>query len=456
MLGLFPRARAFRSHAFADSTLIVRAMKARGIAYDSDLCLFMQRGLVPLRHGAGTLRLPVFWEDDCHWDLTGADWQLERYLEEFFTPGLKILNVHPFSFAANVPDDAFYAREKHHATTATTEECLAFRHQGAGTRTFVTALLEAAAARGAAFKTLQEIADMADEPAPDHGRVTVHTESEHQEYRAMSDEQKQEFLRREYETRSATDPYATSRDYNARELEIDAIYGALGEPGAILDLGCGNGYTLLSLAERISGDGWDLRGVDFTETLILGARELARERSARLLTEPQFECADAVQYLRDQADESLDYLLTERFIQNLPTRELQLEVVREAARVLRPGGRYLMCEGSQAGHDGLNDLREAVGLARIPDTSPENVSSLRLDDPAIEAFATGEAGFVVADKVGFSLFFVIARVLHPLLVAPEAPRFNAPINDFAREIQRHAGAQAGVGSNVLWVLEKPA
>lgn len=454
VVGLYPGARAFRSHCFVDSTPIVRAMRDRGIRYDSNLCLFLQPDLVPLHHGAGTLRLPVFWEDDCHWDLTGADWDLEHHIDAFFTPGLKILNVHPFTFATNVPDGVFYSRVKQHATTLTPEECIELRYQGAGTRTFVTALLRAAVARGTRFNTLQEIAQMAERSEPDDGRVTVHTESEHRRYREMSDAEKQDFLRREYETRSPTDPYATSRDYNVRELEIDAIHRSLRGAGTVLDLGCGNGYTILSLAERITGDGWMLRGVDFTEPLVLGARQLAADRAASLHVVPEFECADAVQYLRGAGDGSTDYLVTERFVQNLPNTEMQHEVIREAARVLRPGGRYLMCEGSQDGHDGLNDLREAVGLARIPDTTPENVSSLRFDDRAIERYATDEAGLTVVDKVGFSTFFMITRVLHPLLVAPEEPRFDAPINDLAGLIQRHVELEPGVGSNVLWVLEK--
>ena len=84
------------------------------------------------------------------------------------------------------------------------------------------------------------------------------------------------------------------------------------------------------------------------------------------------------------------------------------------------------------------------------------MSSLRFADEEIERFAREEAGFVVADKIGFSTYFLISRVLHPLLVAPDSPRFDAPINDLARLIQLHDDPRPGVGSNVLWVLEKPA
>lgn len=154
---LFPQAAAFRSHCFVDSTHIARQMLARGIAYDSNLCLYLQPALVPLQHGTGIVRLPVFWEDDCHWDLTDGDWDVDRYLDRFLTPGLKIINVHPFPFAANVTSTEHYLRVKSHITTLTADNLDQVRHPGPGTRTFVTALIEALAERGARFHTLNEI-----------------------------------------------------------------------------------------------------------------------------------------------------------------------------------------------------------------------------------------------------------------------------------------------------------
>lgn len=268
----------------------------------------------------------------------------------------------------------------------------------------------------------------------------------------MTVEEKQEFLRREYEERDATDPYATSRDYNARELEILAIRRALGEPGRVLDLGCGNGYTLLALGAEL--EGFALSGIDFSPNLIDGAHRLLDARRGELKSIPVFVEGDAIALLAESADGSADYVITERFIQNMPTREVQLHVLRDIHRVLAPGGRLLMCEGSETGFDALNGIRDALGLAVIPPTSVENVSAMRFDDAEIERYAIEELGFHLADKTGFSTFFLIARVLHPLLVAPESPRFDAPINEFARKIQEHAPMLPGYGSNNLWVLEK--
>lgn len=286
------------------------------------------------------------------------------------------------------------------------------------------------------------------------GRVTVHSADEYRRYLEMTSEEKQEFLRLEYEQRDATDTYATSRDYNARELEILAISRALGEPGSVLDLGCGNGYTLLALGARL--EGWRLTGIDFSPNLVRGARALLDERRDALASPPQFVEGDAIAYLADTADAALDYVITERFVQNMPTADVQRQVLREIHRVLRPGGRLLLCEGSQTGFDALNEIRAALGLPVIPATSRENVSAIRFDDAQLERFVTDGVGFELVDKVGFSTFFLIARVLHPLLVAPDPPRFDAAINDLARQIQERSPMHPGYGSNSLWVLDKRA
>jgi SAM-dependent methyltransferase len=460
MFDLVPDAETFRSHCFVDSTGIVRQMLERGISYDSNLCLHLQPGLVPLHHGTGILRFPVFWEDDCHWDLTGGDWNVDRWLDRFLTPGLKILNVHPFAFAANITSTEHYRGAKSLITSLSARSAAAdVRHSGPGTRTFVTTLVCALLDAGARFYSLKELYSMstAKEHAAPHeggGRVTVHSEDEYRRYRTMTEEERQDFVRREYERRDAADPYATSRDYNARELEIVAIRGALGKAGTLLDLGCGNGYTLLVLGEALAG--WDLRGIDFSPNLIAGANRLLEERRSGLRSVPRFQEADAVAHLAGTPDASVDYVLTERFIQNLPSEQRQVEVIRDIRRILRPGGLLLMCEGSEDGFEALNDIREKMGLARIPSTSRENVSAIRFDENAIERVATAELGYRLRSKVGFSTFFLVTRVLHPLLVAPESPRFDAPINDLARQLQQHAPMLPGFGSNVLWVLEKPA
>ena len=52
------------------------------------------------------------------------------------------------------------------------------------------------------------------------GRVPRIVGGQLRRYRTMTDEERQSSSGREYEQRDPADPYATSRDYNARELEM--------------------------------------------------------------------------------------------------------------------------------------------------------------------------------------------------------------------------------------------
>lgn len=453
----FPSAKTFRSHAFADSSEIAQGMAQRGIRYDSNLCLYLQPNLIPLRHWSGIIRFPVFWEDDAHWLNSPDDWDLEKYVDSFFSPGLKIFNFHPFSVAANIPNQDYYLEIKRHIPTLSSENIEQVRYKGKGTLTFLTELLAILKSRCERTYTLAELYGMFVQSGPSvqaeesRGRVSLTSDREYDEYWRSTDEQKQEFLRRAFEERNPRDIYATSRDFHVRELEIESIKKNLRDHGKLLDLGAGNGYTALSIGKEFAQ--LEIVAVDFSENLISGAKELAKEMEGDLRRAPEFVCADAITYIGNCPENSVDYIVTERFLQNMPSREVQRMILREVYRVLAPGGRFLMCEGSQDGFDRLNDLREAVGLSRIPPTSAENISAIRFHDAEIEEFARG-LGFRLLQKLGYSTFFIIARVLHPLLIHPQRPRFDAPINELARKIQHHALLEPGYGSNVLWVLEK--
>ena len=458
MLAAFPQAKAFRSHHFVDSSDISAEMFRRGIRYDSNLCLHMQDDIVPLRTSAGPIRFPVFWEDDVHWSTHPGDWSVEHYIEQFTTPGLKIINVHPFFFAANIPTQEYYEKVRGNVKSLSAENARDVRFAGPGVRTFVEALLKELRGRGHKFYTLHQLFEMTlGQVKADRERssLTVYTEDEYQKYwKEYSDDQRQSFVRASYnKLKNAADLYATSPDTNLRDLEVDAIREHLPAPGTLHDLGCGNGFTLYALGEKLTG--WRMTGVDFSEGLIQGAEQMMASYEGRLQSVPKFILGDAIAHLKGLPDESVDCVLTERFLQNLPSRESQYGVIREAKRVLRRGGRLLMCEGSQDGFDALNDLREGAGLPRIPASGPENVSALRFHDAEVERVAETDAGFARVAKVGFSTYFMVARVLHPLLVSPQKPRYDARINDLARKIQTHAPKDSTLGSNILWVYEKP-
>lgn len=165
---LWPEARSFRSHCFYSETRMDRQLADRGFRYDSNLLAFLQPGLLPLRTATRIVRFPVFWEDDVHSGFA-LPWSVEAIEDELRAPGLKIFNVHPLRVALNVPDERFHEAHRplwERADLDPADE----RHDGAGTRTFLEALLAYARAMGTPLVTLAELYEQAVERGVPLGR----------------------------------------------------------------------------------------------------------------------------------------------------------------------------------------------------------------------------------------------------------------------------------------------
>jgi len=143
---LWPSSRSFRAHCFYDETRMNRQMADRGFRYDSNLCAFLQPGLVPLRTATPIIRFPVFWEDDVH-SAAGLPWSVAAIESELRSPGLKIFNLHPARVALNVPDEAFHESRRPLAEASAPDAArdpeprwAEQAHRGPGTRTYLEEL----------------------------------------------------------------------------------------------------------------------------------------------------------------------------------------------------------------------------------------------------------------------------------------------------------------------------
>src|SRR5262245_54228550 len=277
-MAMYARDRTFRSHHFVDGSGISRQFFAKGIRYDSNLCLDLQPNIVPLQHLSGITRFPVFWNDYVHMTNRGDDWDLERYMAAILSPGLKVFNFHPIHVAANVPNNAYYQTIRTRTGSLSAAEIEKVRYKGPGVRTFLVALLEQLKAKSLKCYSLAQLHDMLPiakfmvQEDETKGRAQRRTEKEAEQYVNGSDAEKQAILKKTYDQRNAADIYATSRDTHLRELEIESLRQSLKTNGAILELGCGNGYTLISLAQSMTAS--TMRGVDFAPKLIEGARSI--------------------------------------------------------------------------------------------------------------------------------------------------------------------------------------
>jgi hypothetical protein len=156
VLKLVPAACAVRCHRYYGGPQIEDALAEHGMRYDSNVCRHLQPDLMPERLASGLLRLPVFFEDDIHWN-GGFAWSFPAQAAAFFSRGLKVLNFHPFFVALNVPDAAFYARHKPHIPTLTEQEAMILRHRGVGAEDFLIESLETILAEGHRFLSFGEL-----------------------------------------------------------------------------------------------------------------------------------------------------------------------------------------------------------------------------------------------------------------------------------------------------------
>ena len=456
---LWPEAQCFRSHAFVDSTPITDLFAERGFRVDSNLCLFLQPGCVPLRHNSGLLRIPVFWEDDLHYK-RGHEFDFSRFQPHFETPGLKVINIHPLLYALNVPDEGYYRRFRDAVPSGDDPDIAGgYAFEGAGVRTFVDAMLEFVRRRGIRVEPLlrvyeKTVGEAVDDSAGTHR--SARSEAVVQEgssetfcaYRRADREERARMVRAIYDQRNVNDIYATSRDTNLREVEIAFIRSVI-DGGRVLDVGCGNGYTLLSLARTLAAE---FVGLDFSSRMIEGAHALTERFQSELLSVPAFAVADVRSIPYGEA--VFDWVISERCLQNLPDRESQYATLDEIARVLKPGGCFVMVEGTEDGLDRLNEVRSRLGLDPIPSAAPDNISALKFREEELER----ELGrrFEVVRKQYFGTYYLISRVVHPLLVWPEAPRFDAPINEIARRVAAVIPDVERLGHVMGWVVRRRA
>jgi len=253
-------------------------------------------------------------------------------------------------------------------------------------------------------------------------------------------------VRERYLKEASTDKYATSDDMNLREIEISAISKHLFDGLKVLDIGCGNGYSTTSLAAIYESN---FLGLDLSESMIEAA--VQRSKGLKLNGSIQFRVANVLDMQIEP--ESFDVVITERLLINLPTWEDQMTAIKSIYSILKPNGRFLMMEATLQGVDKLNTLRQKVGLNPIAHSTKKNWWINRFNEERIGKFL-GEY-FHIEKIQKFGMYFFISRVIHPLIVAPEEPRFDSKINEVARKIALELDTDYDqLGHSAFFVLRK--
>jgi SAM-dependent methyltransferase len=214
----------------------------------------------------------------------------------------------------------------------------------------------------------------------------------------------------------------THPDIWQRWLEIETIKTLVSSRDRVIDVGCGAGYATKQIAPFVS----EILGTDFSAGMI--KRALSDE--ADVPPNARFEVADVLNLSADQFG-MFDVALTTRCLINLPDWPAQQRALRNIARVVKPGGLYIFVEGRSDGRAALNRLRQAMGLEPMPTVW----HNLDFDRAGTLGFL--DEYFRLEREIGFGTYDLIARVVHPLLVAPNPPEYAAKINEIAARAALH-------------------
>lgn len=225
-------------------------------------------------------------------------------------------------------------------------------------------------------------------------------------------------------------PTSTMKDETTREFEISSIMACLAyatartSPERLLEIGCGNGYLLSLIRERVSSI--DLVGLDLSPEMV----ELANKRNI-----PSAEILEGDVRRLPYADGHFDIVVSERCLINILDAKAQDEALEEVCRVLAPGGYLVMIEAFTDGLENLNRARDEIGLAPIPMTH----HNLWFDKPRfLEAIAGRLEIVTVPDgddptpaQNFLSSYFFVSRVLYPAVTQAEL-RYNTEFVRFFR------------------------
>lgn len=250
-------------------------------------------------------------------------------------------------------------------------------------------------------------------------------------------------IKKHWEQQASSKDTSTLKDLNLRSLEIEMIGKELQDGMVILDVGCGNGFSIRQWNKKVQAS---FVGVDYSEKMIDCARELLISNDLRNVSFVQGDVS-----CLPFADNFFDVVITERCLINIFGFEAKARALDEIYRVLKPDGKLLMMEATRQGLERLNQLRELVGLSTIKMAWHNDFFC---EDWLVNVYFSGRQGWWFVERKNFATYYLISRVVHPLLVAPCEPEYATRINDVARLLSVFVPQRLDCSPHQFYVLQK--
>lgn len=193
-------------------------------------------------------------------------------------------------------------------------------------------------------------------------------------------------------------------------LEVCRYLSRTGKTLKILDLGCGNGYTLSMLSRKFPKHRYT--GIDYTKEMV----DICKQRKMKNCLVLQGDARNLA-----FSDNSFDFVYTQRCLINILNIKEQYKALNEIYRILRHGGFYLFIECFTDGLKNNNKARQECGLppfaARFHNLYFDKKQFLKAVKNKFRVLPDKmelSNGYVFHQNFLSSHYFV-ARVLHPLI-----------------------------------------
>ena len=236
---------------------------------------------------------------------------------------------------------------------------------------------------------------------------------------------------------------ATLLDSNMRLLETQCAASWLSSEDAVLDVFCGNGITTVELARHCRS----ITGIDLSTKMIETAKGYVESRKPRL-DNVSFANLNILDIQKVFAPESFDAVTSIRGLINLPSWELQKQAISSIGELLPKGGKFVFLEGSKNGLDRINELRDQFRLPRLEEPWYDK----HFDEEALLELLSER--FDVVETRNLDTYFLLSRVLYPLAVLPDEPKFEHVCNTVARFAVDHLHTDQKVSLLICLCLKK--
>jgi len=258
---------------------------------------------------------------------------------------------------------------------------------------------------------------------------------------------KEKKLHQHYETLGhLRDDRVTAFDYNLRNLEIECAKNYISEETRVLDVGSGPGVACFEYAKLSN----HVVGMDYAQSMVDFAKEELNSKHSKLLGKLDFHRGSALELPYES--HSFDVITSHRVLIALLSWESQEKALHEIVRCLKTNGLYVMFEATVEGLKILNHFRKMFNLPIVSEGGNGDYDRLLFQEKQLKDCMQEHAELITVHS--FGMYYFISRILQPLFVAPESPRYDHKLNDIAFEIAKKIPDFENIGHLKGYVWKK--